>query len=93
MKGNVSLVDIACLLSTGNPFSTLQPYGHQMSTVSLLPSGPEPISVVKGLCSLRNDNNPAIDLTGQGFAVGITGIQQIADAALGLRPPRFGDFG
>ena len=39
------------------PFSTPQPYGRRMFTVSLLPSGPEPVPATTGRSFLRRCDN------------------------------------
>jgi len=51
--GGTSSVDRARKHSPLHPFSTPQPHGRRTSTVSLLPSGPEPVPAAKGRRPLR----------------------------------------
>ncbi|OQC68670.1 MAG: hypothetical protein BWX50_01174 [Euryarchaeota archaeon ADurb.Bin009] len=57
--GDVSSVDRAHQHSPLHPSSTPQPHGRRTSTVSLLPSGPEPVPAARGRRPLRGfDTSP-----------------------------------
>jgi len=52
--GDASSVDRAHKHSPLDPSSTPQPHGRRTSTVSLLPSGPEPVPAARGRRPLRD---------------------------------------
>src|SRR4030042_2416127 len=52
--GDVLSVDCTLLRLPKPPSSTPLPHGRRMSTVSLLPSGTEPVPATTGRYSLRN---------------------------------------
>jgi hypothetical protein len=54
LAGLLSDPRVACACRPPTPFSAPQPYGRRMSTVSLLPSGPETLSAAEGRLSLRS---------------------------------------
>jgi len=61
--------------------------------VSLLPSGPEPVSTVKSLDSLRNlDPSPLVSQD-KASQLELSGSGRIAKAVPVIRPPHDGGFG
>jgi hypothetical protein len=89
----MSLVGTAHSGSLGHPFSTPLPRGRRMFTVSLLPSGPEPVPVTAGRRSLRSVDPCPPASQDEASTSGRTRLPRIARAVLGLRPPHADGFG
>jgi len=76
-----------------HPSSAPQPRGRRMFTVSLLPSGPQPVSATTGLYPLRGFDPCPPTSQDEVSTSGHNSIRQLVAAFLELRPPHTDGLG